>query len=144
MEKTFMEIALEQAILAGEAGEVPVGAVIVDKVGNVIAHGQNSMRRLKDPTAHAEIVAIREAGIQLKNERLMECDLYVTLEPCPMCVGALYWSQIGSVVYGAKETRHQFNVQPRYHPKTKVIGGILEEPAEKLIHQFFELKRSLN
>jgi len=90
MEKTFMEIALEQAILAGEAGEVPVGAVIVDKVGNVIAHGQNSMRRLKDPTAHAEIVAIREAGIQLKNERLMECDLYVTLEPCTMCAGAIH------------------------------------------------------
>ncbi|MDC3401577.1 nucleoside deaminase [Alphaproteobacteria bacterium] len=149
MEKTFMEIALEQAILAGEAGEVPVGAVIVDKVGNVIAHGQNSMRRLKDPTAHAEIVAIREAGIQLKNERLMECDLYVTLEPCTMCAGAISLARLRRLYYAASDTKTgavdngvAFFNQSSCHHKPETYGGILERQSADLLRSFFEMRRN--
>lgn len=139
----FMNKAIQEAQHALDKGEIPIGAVIVLN-GQIIARSHNLTETLNDVTAHAEMQAITAAANFLGAKYLNQCTLYVTLEPCPMCVGALYWSQIGSVVYGAKENRHQFNVQPRYHPKTKVMGGILEEPAEKLIHQFFELKRSLN
>jgi len=91
----YMQMAIEQAQAAAQQGEVPVGAVLVGPNGEVLARAQNQMRRQNDPTAHAEIVAIREACAKLGNSRLIDCDLYVTLEPCPMCAGAIAHAQIG-------------------------------------------------
>lgn len=149
MTKTFMEIALEQAILAGDAGEVPVGAIIVDKTGDIIAHGQNSMRRLKDPTAHAEIIAIREAGLQLGNERLLECDLYVTLEPCTMCAGAISLARLRRLYYaagdpktGAVDNGVAFFDQSSCHHKPEIYGGILETQSAELLKRFFLMRRN--
>ncbi len=139
----FMNKAIQEAQYAFDRGEIPIGAVIVLN-GQIIARSHNLTETLNDVTAHAEMQAITAAANFLGSKYLNQCTLYVTLEPCPMCMGALFWSQIGSVVYGAKETRHQFNVQSSYHPKTKVLGGVLENASEKLIHRFFELKRSLN
>jgi tRNA(adenine34) deaminase len=138
-----MNKAIQEAQHAFDKGEIPIGAVIVLN-GQIIARSHNLTETLNDVTAHAEMQAITAAANFFGAKYLNQCTLYVTLEPCPMCVGALYWSQIGIVVYGAQETRHQFNGQSTYHPKTKVFGGVMAEPAEKLIHQFFELKRSLN
>jgi tRNA(adenine34) deaminase len=138
-----MSKAIQEAQYAFERGEIPIGAVIVLE-DQIIARSHNLTETLNDVTAHAEMQAITSAANFLGAKYLNQCTLYVSLEPCPMCVGALYWSQIGSVVYGAKETRHQGAGQAIYHPKTKVIGGIMAATAAKLIHQFFESKRSLN
>ena len=139
----FMQRALQEAEAAFDRGEVPVGAVIAVN-DRIIARAHNLTEQLRDVTAHAEMQAITSAANFLGAKYLNQCTLYVTLEPCPMCVGALYWSQIGSVVFGAKETRHKLLTPPNYHPKTTVEGGVLAQEAASLIDRFFEIKRSLN
>lgn len=138
-----MARAIQEAQCALERGEMPIGAVIVLD-GQIIARSHNLTETLNDVTAHAEMQAITSAANFLGGKYLNQCTLYVTLEPCPMCVGALYWSQIGSVVFGAKETRHKLLTPPNYHPKTTVEGGVLAQEAASLIDRFFEIKRSFN
>ena len=138
----FMRQAILEANKAFDANEVPVGAVVV--AGNqVIGRGYNLTEKLHDVTAHAEIQALTAAANFLGAKYLKECTLYVTLEPCPMCAGALYWSQIGKVCYGATDekggsTRHHPSL---YHPSTDLQGGIEAEPCVHLLRTFFEGKR---
>jgi tRNA(adenine34) deaminase len=138
----FMRQAILEANKAYDANEVPVGAVVV--AGNqVIGRGYNLTEKLHDVTAHAEIQALTAAANFLGAKYLKECTLYVTLEPCPMCAGALYWSQIGKVCYGATDekrgsTRHHPSL---YHPSTDLQGGIEAEPCVHLLRTFFEGKR---
>lgn len=140
----FMKRALQEAQVAYESGEVPVGAVVV--VNNrIIGRAHNLTERLKDVTAHAEMQAITAASNFLGGKYLHGCTLYVTLEPCQMCVGALYWSQISKVVYGAADLERGFNVMGgMLHPKTEVVGGILENEASELLKRFFIQRRNLN
>ena len=140
----FMKKAFQEAEMAFEKGEIPVGAVIV--VDNrVIARAHNLTELLNDVTAHAEMQAITAAADFLGGKYLKKCTLYVTLEPCQMCAGALYWSQIDKVVYGAKDVSRGFvTMGTKLHPKTTFKGGILEEECSKLMKQFFIERRSLN
>ncbi|MBX2828631.1 MAG: nucleoside deaminase [Flavobacteriaceae bacterium] len=140
----FMKRALQEAETAFEKGEVPVGTVIV--VNNqIIARAHNLTETLNDVTAHAEMQAITAAANYIGGKYLIDCTLYVTLEPCQMCAGALYWSQISKIVYGAKdEQRGCTAMGTQLHPKTKMIGGILEEEAAQLLKRFFVEKRNLN
>lgn len=140
----FMKKALQEAEVAFEKGEIPVGAVIV--VDNrVIARAHNLTELLNDVTAHAEMQAITAASNFLGGKYLHNCTLYVTLEPCQMCAGALYWSQISNIVFAARdEERGCINLKTKLHPKTKMIGGVLDEEASKIIKQFFVEKRNLN
>ena len=137
----FMKRALQEADYAFDAGEVPVGAVIVVQ-DRIIARAHNLTEKLNDVTAHAEMQAITAAANFLGGKYLKDCTLYVTLEPCQMCAGALYWSQISKIVYGAKDLQRGFEVMgSTLHPKTKVVGGILENEASALLQQFFAQKR---
>ena len=137
----FMKQALLEAQKGEEAGEVPVGAVVVAN-NRIIARAHNFTETLNDVTAHAEMQAITAAAGAIGGKYLNDCTLYVTLEPCVMCAGALFWSQIGRVVYGAPDPkRGASHVGNPYHPKTKVEGGLLAEPSSKLIKQFFEKRR---
>lgn len=137
----FMKKAYAEAQKALEAGEVPVGAVVVAK-NQVIARAHNLTELLTDVTAHAETQAITSASSYLGGKYLKGCSLYVTLEPCVMCAGALYWSQIDKVIFGAKdEERGAGRYKGIYHPKTKVISGIMEKECRDLIKTFFESKR---
>ncbi len=140
----FMRKALQEAEIAFDKGEVPVGAVIVLK-GRIIARAHNLTEQLNDVTAHAEMQAYTSAADFLGGKYLKDCILYVTLEPCQMCAGASYWTQIGKIVYGASEPKLGFSVlKTKLHPKTKVKGGILEEECSKLLKKFFIEKRNLN
>ena len=140
----FMKKALQEAEMALEKGEVPVGAVIVID-NRVIARGHNLTETLTDVTAHAEMQAITAAANFLGGKYLKRCTLYVTLEPCQMCAGALYWSQISNIVYGARdEDRGCIHLNTKLHPKTVMKGGIMEEEASSLLKQFFIQKRNLN
>ena len=134
----FMNLALKEAELALEEGDVPVGAVIVsDK--KVIAKSRNQTELLNDSTAHAEMLAITSATNQIGSKYLKECTLYVTLEPCVMCIGASFWSQLGRIVYGASDEKRGY-VQAGAdlaHPKTDIISGVLASRSEELIHEFF-------
>jgi len=140
----FMKKALQEAEMAFEKGEIPVGAVIV--VDNrVIARAHNLTELLNDVTAHAEMQAITAAADFLGGKYLKKCTLYVTLEPCQMCAGALYWSQLDKVVFGAKDVSRGFiNMQTKLHPKTTFMGGVLEDECSKLMKQFFIERRNLN
>lgn len=138
----FMRMALEEARLAFDEGEVPVGGVIVcgDKV---IARGHNLVMRLNDPTAHVEMQLITCATDYLGCRYLQDCTLYVTLEPCVMCAGALFWSQIGRVVFGADDPKRgaaRMN-QRIYHPKTVVDGGVMRDECAEVLKSFFNEKR---
>jgi len=136
----FMKRALQEAEYALQADEIPVGAVIVVQ-DRIIARAHNLTEKLNDVTAHAEMQAITSAANFLGGKYLKDCTLYVTLEPCQMCAGALYWSQIGKIVYGATDLQRGCGVMgTTLHPKTKITGGVLEEEASYLLHQFF-LKR---
>ena len=138
----FMKKALDQAHIAFEKGEVPVGAVVVVQ-GRVIARAHNLTEALNDVTAHAEMQAITAAANFLGGKYLTDCTLYVTLEPCQMCAGALYWSQIDRLVYGATDPDRGFTAMgTSLHPKTKVSSGILDKEASQLLIQFFEKRRS--
>ncbi|WP_366139553.1 nucleoside deaminase [uncultured Tenacibaculum sp.] len=140
----FMKKALQEAEIAFDKGEVPVGAVIVFK-DQIIARAHNLTELLNDVTAHAEMQAFTAAADFLGGKYLKECTLYVTLEPCQMCAGASYWTQIGKIVYGASEPKLGFSVlQTKLHPKTNVISGILEEECGFLLKKFFIEKRNLN
>lgn len=140
----FMKRALQEAETAYEKGEVPIGAVVV--VNNqIIARAHNLTETLNDVTAHAEMQAITAAANYLGGKYLIDCTLYVTIEPCQMCAGALFWSQISNIVYGARdEQRGCINLNTKLHPKTKMKGGILNEETSKLLKRFFVEKRNLN
>ena len=140
----FMKIALQEAEEAYKKGEVPIGAVIVAN-NQIIARGHNLTETLNDVTAHAEMQAITAAANFLGGKYLIDCTLYVTLEPCQMCAGALFWSQISKIVYGARdEQRGCINLKTKLHPKTKIVGGILEKESSNIIKRFFIEKRNLN
>lgn len=138
----FMKLALQEAKSAFDQGEVPVGAVVVSK-GRIIARAHNLTERLNDVTAHAEMQAITAAENFLGGKYLNKCTLYVTLEPCIMCAGALYWSQIGKVVFGAYDEKRGFRAvsESLLHPKTEWVGGILRDDCASLIKQFFQERR---
>jgi tRNA(adenine34) deaminase len=139
-----MKKALQEAEEAFNKGEVPVGAVIVIK-DRIIARAHNLTELLNDVTAHAEMQAITAAANFLGGKYLKECTLYVTLEPCQMCAGALYWSQISKIVYGAKDIERGCGIMgTKLHPKTKIEGGVLEKEASELLKRFFIQKRNLN
>lgn len=140
----FMKKALQEAEAAFDLGEVPIGAVVVVE-GRIIARAHNLTERLNDVTAHAEMQAITAAANFLGGKYLHNCTLYVTLEPCQMCAGALYWSQISKIVYGAKDPERGCGVLgTKLHPKTNIIGGILETEASEVLKRFFIQKRNLN
>ncbi|MCF7559345.1 nucleoside deaminase [Sabulilitoribacter multivorans] len=140
----FMKKALQEAEVAFDKGEIPVGAVIVID-NKIIARGHNLAETLNDVTAHAEMQAITAAANFLGGKYLKQCTLYVTLEPCQMCAGALYWSQIAKIVYGARDMeRGCINLKTKLHPKTTITGGILEEETSMLLKRFFIEKRNLN
>ena len=140
----FMKQAYKEAEKAFESGEVPVGAVVVCK-NRIIARTHNQTELLSDVTAHTEMIAITAAAQSLGSKYLDECTLYVTLEPCPMCAGALAWSQLGKLVYAAEDEKRGFERYGRVmlHPKTKVEFGILQEECSDLIKKFFHNKRAL-
>ncbi len=137
----FMRKALQEAELALAKGEVPVGAVIVCN-GQIIAKGHNQVETLNDPTAHAEMLAFTAATNFLGSKYLKDCTLYVTLEPCQMCAGAAFWSQIGKIVFGASDDQRGYqHWHCRVHPKTEVTGGILATESEALLKTFFAQMR---
>ena len=138
----YMREALREAGLAAVEDEVPIGAVIVWK-DRVIAKGHNMTERLADPTAHAEMIAITAATEAVGGKYLNDCTLYVTMEPCPMCAGALAWSQIGGVVYGASDPKRGYSrCSPSLmHPKTEVVSGVLAEECGNMVTDFFKSKR---
>ncbi len=138
----FMRLALQQAQEAFDAGEVPVGAIVVHK-DLVIAKAYNQVEQLNDVTAHAEILCITAAAEYIGSKYLQDCILYVTLEPCLMCAGGLYWSQVSTVVYGASDKKRGFvqMQQPVLHPKTEIIPGILAPESAALLKAFFRGKR---
>ncbi|TND08738.1 MAG: cytosine/adenosine deaminase [Bacteroidetes bacterium] len=138
----FMREALKEAQRAFDADEVPVGAVIVCK-NQVIARAHNYTERLTDVAAHAEMQAITAAASHLGGKYLDECTLYVTLEPCVMCAGALQWAQVGKIVFGASDPKRGYaRLQDKVlHPKTEVVGGILEKECGEIIRKFFQEKR---
>lgn len=137
----FMKKALQEAEMAFEKGEIPVGAVIV-VAEKVIARTHNLTELLNDVTAHAEMQAITAAANFLGGKYLKDCTLYVTLEPCQMCAGALYWSQISKIVFGASDTHRGYEkLGTQLHPKTTVVRGVLAEEAADLMKRFFAEKR---
>ena len=138
----YMKEALREAGYAAAEDEVPIGAVITWN-GRIIAKGHNMTERLSDPTAHAEMIAITAATEAIGGKYLNDCTLYVTVEPCPMCAGALAWAQTGKVVYGASDPKRGFSrFSPSLmHPKTEVIGGVMAEECGKLVSDFFRDKR---
>jgi len=138
----FMNAALQLAEQAAEAGEIPVGAVVVSN-NRIIGKGYNQTERLQDVTAHAEILAISAASNYLHAKYLTDCTLYVTLEPCVMCVGALFWAQISRLVIGANDEKRGYaRIQPSLlHPKTRLVTGILADESTALLTQFFRERR---
>ncbi len=139
-----MKKALQEAEDAYAKGEIPVGAVVVIN-DRIIARAHNLTELLNDVTAHAEMQAITAAANFLGGKYLTNCTLYVTLEPCQMCAGALYWSQISKIVYGANDEQRGFKtLGTKIHPKTEVISGVLAEEASELLKRFFIEKRNLN
>ena len=143
-----MPLAFAEAESAGQRGEVPIGCVIVDQSGNVMAKAGNRTIELKDPTAHAELLAIREAAARLGSERLAGCDLYVTLEPCTMCAAAISFARIrrlyfaaGDEKMGAVEHGPRFFAQATCHHSPDVYGGLGEARGQKLLRDFFQNRR---
>ena len=142
-DERYMRDAMLQAQMATSEDEVPIGAVIVCR-GRIIGKGHNMTERLNDPTAHAEMIAITAATEAMGGKYLNDCTLYVTVEPCPMCAGALAWSQIGKVVYGASDPKRGFsNFSPSLmRPKTEIVSGVLSDECGGLVTEFFRNKRS--
>jgi tRNA(adenine34) deaminase len=147
MPQSFMDDALSEARTANEAGEVPVGCVIV-RAGKIIARAGNRTLTDRDPTAHAEMLAVREAARALGSERLTDCDLYVTLEPCAMCAAALSFARIRRLYYGAADPKGgavdngvRFFAAPTCHHRPEVYGGIGETEAAGLLREFFKARR---
>ena len=147
-DREYMAIALDEARLAMESGEVPVGAVLIDDEGGVVVRAHNLCERETDATAHAEILAIREAGRKLSRWRLTGCTLYVTLEPCPMCAGAIMSARISRLVYGATDARAGavesiFNIpgHPSLAPSPIITAGVMEDECKALLQSFFAARR---
>lgn len=147
LEQKWMQRALELAAQAEAEGEVPIGAVVVFQ-NQIIAEGYNQPISLNDPTAHAEIIALRNAAKKIANYRLLDCELYVTLEPCAMCATAMVHSRIARLVYGASDPKtgavdSVMNLleHPAMNHKVRVTSGVLAEPAAKLLKQFFQKRR---
>lgn len=143
-----MELALEEARAAAAAGEVPVGAVLVDEQGQVLARAHNLVERLHDPTAHAELLAIRDAAQRLGTKRLQGATLYVTLEPCAMCAQAIAFARLRRVVFGAYDPKgggvdHGARIfeQPTTHHRPEVVGGVRESDCAALLTDFFRQRR---
>lgn len=142
----FMNEAVKEAVIAFEKHEIPIGAVIVCQ-NRIIARAHNLTETLHDVTAHAEMLAITAACDHLGGKYLDECTLYVTIEPCVMCAGAIFWAQIGKIVYGADDTKRGYRLihQPILHPKTLVLSGVLSEICSGLIKEFFkQMRRTFN
>ncbi|PZQ84748.1 MAG: tRNA-specific adenosine deaminase [Ancylobacter novellus] len=142
-----MALALEQAMAAGARGEVPVGAVLV-RDGAVLAADGNRTRELSDPSAHAEMLVIRAGAARLGSDRLPDCDLYVTLEPCTMCAGAIAWARLRRLYYGAADPKGgavesgvRFFAQPTCHHRPDIYGGLGESEAARLLRDFFAGRR---
>ncbi len=147
IDEFYMALALKEAVKAFEKDEVPVGAVIVHD-GKVIAKAHNQIKMLKDPTAHAEMIAITMAAAHLENERLLDTTLYVTIEPCAMCAGAMVLGRISRLVYGAEEPKtgaagSVFNIaaNPKLNHRVHIAKGILEPQCSQLLKEFFQKKR---
>lgn len=147
-DETFMQAALEQARLAGACGEVPVGAVVVCE-GEIVGRGFNQPIRGNDPTAHAEVMALRDAGARLGNYRLPGCALYVTLEPCAMCSGAIMHARLARVVYGARDPKTgvagsviDLYAEKRLNHHAEIVGGVLAEECGALLSSFFAARRN--
>lgn len=145
----YMRAALQQAQLAERADEVPVGAVIVHQ-GRVIAAAHNQREQLRDPTAHAEMIAITQAASTLNSWRLDDCDLYVTLEPCAMCAGAVLLARMARVIYGATDAKagavqslYHLLDDPRLNHRAEVLGGVLAEPCGRILTEFFQRQRRM-
>lgn len=145
-----MGLALAEAAVADAEDEVPVGAVIISPDRGVIASAHNQREQLRDPTAHAEMIAITQAAAALKSWRLEQCILYVTLEPCPMCAGAIVQARLPMVVYGctdpkagACQTLYQITSDPRLNHRARVMGGVLADRCAALLSDFFARKRAL-
>lgn len=147
-EQGYMEIALKEAEEAAFRGEVPVGAVLVGPSGEVLAKAGNRTEELADPTAHAEVLAIRQAAAMRRSPRLSDCDLYVTLEPCAMCAAAISFARLRRVIFGAYDPKGgavehgpRFFSQPTCHHAPEVIGGVEETRCGKILKRFFEERR---
>ncbi|KGN67156.1 nucleoside deaminase [Porphyromonas sp. COT-239 OH1446] len=138
----YMRLALEEAQVAFEAGEVPIGAVVVCQ-GQVIARAHNQVEQLRDPTAHAEMLAITAATEALSASRLSGCSLYVTIEPCPMCAGGIRWARLSEVIYGAAEEKFGYTIySSEILPSScRRRTGVLEQEARALMQEFFRLRR---
>lgn len=138
----YMKLAMQEATLALEKGEVPVGAIVVCQQ-QVIARAHNQTELLRDVTAHAEIIAITAASDYLATKYLNECSLYVTLEPCIMCAGALSWAQVGKIIYGASDDKKGFSLYGKniLHPKTIIEYGVLKEECGVILTDFFQGRR---
>lgn len=140
----FMKRAFQEAEAAYEKGEIPIGAVIVIN-NQIIARAHNLTETLNDVTAHAEMQAITAAANFLGGKYLIDCTLYVTIEPCQMCAGALYWSQISKIIFGARDDhRGCITMGTHLHPKTTMIGGVMAKEASELLKRFFIERRNLN
>ena len=141
-DEAFMRKALAEAEMAFEEGEIPVGAIIVCK-GRILSRAHNLTETLHDVTAHAEMQTITAAADALGGKYLTGCTLYVTVEPCPMCAGALAWAQLSRIVYGASDTKRGYRLYApdMLHPKTEVTGGILAEECRELMQRFFKERR---
>jgi tRNA(adenine34) deaminase len=140
----YMMLAIKEAKKAFEAGEVPVGAIVVMNE-KIIARGYNMVEKLNDPTAHAEIIALTSAFNLLGSKYLPEASIYVSVEPCLMCAGAVYWSKVGKIVYGADDEKNGYKritgSNWPFHPKTELIRGVLKEECAQLMKDFFKSKR---
>ena len=138
----FMVEALKEAANAAAEDEVPIGAVVVCN-GRIVGRGHNMTERLKDPSAHAEMIAITAATEALGGKYLDSCSLYVTVEPCPMCAGAMNWAQLGELVYGASDPKRGYTrfTPSLLHPKTKVKAGIMDQECGGMVSDFFKNKR---
>lgn len=147
-DRTFMRLALDQATLAPTDGEVPIGAVLV-RDGQVLAQARNARETTQDPTAHAEMLIIRAAAATLQSWRLTGCTLYVTLEPCPMCAGAIVQARIARLVFGAWDPKAgacgslmDVPAEPRLNHRVDVTGGIMEAESQRLLQEFFQRRRA--
>lgn len=137
----FMQIALSEAKFAFENGEIPIGAVVVAN-NRIIAKTHNLTETLTDVTAHAEIQAISSAANSIGGKYLKNCTIYITVEPCQMCAGALYWSQVSKIVYGVSDNKRGFTeMGGKLHPKTEVVTGVLEAECAALMKEFFQKRR---
>jgi tRNA(adenine34) deaminase len=141
----YMQLALKEATRAYEEGEVPVGAIIVMNE-KIISRGYNQVEKLTDTTAHAEIIALTAAFNYLGSKYLPDARIYITIEPCLMCAGALYWSKIGTVIYGAQDEKNGYRKSVQlnwpFHPKTTLVIGILQEECAALMQAFFRARRN--